>query len=75
MALIALILRESAAAVAERRRLQQQGGGFDLVGFLLVATFLGALEVMLDRGLEDDWFGVDLHRHGRGRLRAWPSCS
>ena len=24
---------------------------------LLVATFLGSLEVMLDRGLEDDWFG------------------
>ena len=29
---------------------------FDLVGFLLVATFLGALEVVLDRGQEDDWF-------------------
>ena len=24
----------------------------------LVATFLGALEVVLDRGLEDDWFRV-----------------
>ncbi len=30
---------------------------FDLIGFLLVATFLGALEIVLDRGLEDDWFG------------------
>ena len=30
---------------------------FDVIGFLLVATFLGALEVVLDRGLEDDWFG------------------
>jgi DHA2 family multidrug resistance protein len=57
MALIALNLRESAAVAAERRRLQQQGGGFDVVGFVLVATFLGALEVMLDRGLDDDWFG------------------
>ena len=28
-----------------------------MIGFLLVATFLGALEVVLDRGLEDDWFG------------------
>ena len=55
-ALIALILRETAAAVVERRQLRQQGGGFDLVGFVLVSTFLGALEVMLDRGLEDDWF-------------------
>ena len=34
----------------------RQRGGFDLVGFVLVATFLGALEIMLDRGLEDDWF-------------------
>ena len=57
MALIALILRESDAAIKERRRLQQLGGRFDLVGFLLVATFLGALEIALDRGLEDDWFG------------------
>jgi DHA2 family multidrug resistance protein len=30
---------------------------FDVIGFVLVATFLGALEVVLDRGLEDDWFG------------------
>jgi MFS transporter, DHA2 family, multidrug resistance protein len=30
---------------------------FDVIGFLLVATFLGALEIVLDRGLEDDWFG------------------
>ena len=54
MALIALVLRDSAAAAAARRRL---GNGFDLIGFVLVATFLGALEIMLDRGLEDDWFG------------------
>ena len=33
------------------------GRRFDLVGFVLVATFLGALELVLDRGLEDDWFG------------------
>jgi len=55
MALIAVILKESATARAEARR-QQQGQGFDVIGFMLVATFLGALEVVLDRGLEDDWF-------------------
>jgi MFS transporter, DHA2 family, multidrug resistance protein len=54
MVLIALMLRESDTARAERRR--QQGNGFDIIGFALVATFLGALEVVLDRGLEDDWF-------------------
>lgn len=56
IALIALLLRESAAAVHERRRRLLQEGGFDLVGFVLVATFLGALEIVLDRGLVDDWF-------------------
>src|SRR5689334_19822165 len=55
MALIALVLRESPTAGAEAQ--QQRGKRFDVVGFVLVATFLGAMEVVLDRGLEDDWFG------------------
>jgi MFS transporter, DHA2 family, multidrug resistance protein len=54
MALIAAILREPAPAAG---RTAQQRIRFDVVGFMLVATFLGALEVVLDRGLEDDWFG------------------
>jgi MFS transporter, DHA2 family, multidrug resistance protein len=54
---IAAILHEPACAEAKRREWQRQSGGFDLVGFTLVATFLGALEITLDRGLEDDWFG------------------
>jgi MFS transporter, DHA2 family, multidrug resistance protein len=56
IALISVTLRESAVAFAERKRLERQGNRFDLVGFVLVATFLGALELALDRGLEDDWF-------------------
>jgi DHA2 family multidrug resistance protein len=35
----------------------QEAGRFDVLGFVLISTFLGALEVVLDRGLEDDWFG------------------
>jgi MFS transporter, DHA2 family, multidrug resistance protein len=54
MALIALVLGEDATAPADR--VPQQGKRFDVLGFILVATFLGALEVVLDRGLEDDWF-------------------
>ena len=57
MVAIAMVLKESQEQIAQRRLAQQQGGGFDLVGFVLVATFLGALELMCDRGLEDDWFG------------------
>jgi MFS transporter, DHA2 family, multidrug resistance protein len=56
IAVIGLLLRDSAAAVEERRRRLLEEGGFDVVGFVLVATFLGALEIVLDRGLVDDWF-------------------
>ncbi len=55
-AAIATVLHEPPEAAAERRK-WRQSVGFDVIGFLLVATFLGALEVVLDRGLEDDWFG------------------
>ena len=55
IALISVVLRESKAAIDERRRSKQQSK-FDVGGFVLVATFLGALEVALDRGLIDDWF-------------------
>ncbi|KAA5611235.1 DHA2 family efflux MFS transporter permease subunit [Rhodovastum atsumiense] len=48
-------LLHDAPAEAEQRR-HRRGEAFDWIGFALVATFLGALEVVLDRGLEDDWF-------------------
>jgi DHA2 family multidrug resistance protein len=51
MTLIAALLRGP-----KRQQSQRQDYGFDVIGFILVATFLGALEVVLDRGLEDDWF-------------------
>ncbi|MGB8839733.1 MAG: DHA2 family efflux MFS transporter permease subunit [Aliidongia sp.] len=38
----------------------RKGFDFDLVGFLLVAGFLGALEVCLDEGQRKDWFGSNL---------------
>ncbi|MGY3132167.1 DHA2 family multidrug resistance protein [Bradyrhizobium sp. USDA 4501] len=54
IALIATVLQEPATAKAKGA--QPQDNRFDFIGFGLVATFLGALEVVLDRGLEDDWF-------------------
>ncbi|NEU99962.1 DHA2 family efflux MFS transporter permease subunit [Bradyrhizobium uaiense] len=53
---IAAVLREPAKA-KDQNQDQKQDNSFDFIGFALVATFLGALEVTLDRGLEDDWFG------------------
>ena len=44
------------------RKAWKRGLHFDSIGFVLVATFLGALEVVLDKGQEDDWFGSTLHR-------------
>ena len=56
IALVSAVLRDPDSAVEARRRVRQQGAGFDLGGFVLVATFLGTLEIVLDRGLIDDWF-------------------
>ncbi len=48
MALVYLLLKEPQQAASKER--------FDYTGFLLVAAFLGALEVVLDRGQVEDWF-------------------
>jgi MFS transporter, DHA2 family, multidrug resistance protein len=39
------------------RRVKGAGIKFDYVGFGLLALGIGALQVMLDKGQEDDWFG------------------
>jgi MFS transporter, DHA2 family, multidrug resistance protein len=54
---VGLLLPPSKKEDKERRKLWKKGLSFDAVGFLLVATFLGALEVVLDKGQEDDWLG------------------
>ena len=58
MSLVAiyLIIPNSPEKEKERKKLWAKGVNFDIIGFLLVATFLGALEVVLDRGQIDDWF-------------------
>lgn len=56
-AAIAVLLKEPADVVEERKKWRRESGAFDYVGFALVATFLSALEVTMDRGLQDDWFG------------------
>jgi DHA2 family multidrug resistance protein len=57
LVLIYMILPSSPEKRKERERLWARGLNFDVVGFLLVAIFLGSLEVVLDRGQIDDWFG------------------
>jgi DHA2 family multidrug resistance protein len=57
MIAIYFVLPSSAEKQRERRKLWARGPDFDVVGFILIATFLGSLEVVLDRGQIDDWFG------------------
>jgi MFS transporter, DHA2 family, multidrug resistance protein len=38
-------------------RLKQRLSGFDLIGFSLLTLGVGALQIVLDKGQEDDWFG------------------
>jgi DHA2 family multidrug resistance protein len=52
MVLVFIMVKDSGA--------REKGVPFDLGGFILVAAFLGALEVILDRGQEEDWFGSNL---------------
>ena len=52
------LIEDSEAAKKERRALVRRGIRFDSVGFLLVALFLGSLEVILDEGQRKDWFGT-----------------
>jgi DHA2 family multidrug resistance protein len=38
-------------------RLKQRLSGFDFIGFSLLTVGVGALQIALDKGQEDDWFG------------------
>ncbi|MEZ2132815.1 MULTISPECIES: DHA2 family efflux MFS transporter permease subunit [unclassified Sinorhizobium] len=55
--LVYMLVKEPDSLRKERAEMRRTGIRFDIVGFLLVATFLGALELVLDRGQTDDWFG------------------
>jgi DHA2 family multidrug resistance protein len=55
-ALVYFLVQEPEALRDKREDMRRKGIRFDLVGFALVATFLGALELVLDRGQTEDWF-------------------
>src|ERR1700730_11467705 len=38
-------------------RLKKRLAGFDFIGFSLLTLGVGALQIVLDKGQEDDWFG------------------
>ncbi|WP_255602293.1 DHA2 family efflux MFS transporter permease subunit [Glacieibacterium megasporae] len=55
--LVGTFVDEPKALVEDRKALLKKGISVDWVGFLLVAIGLGSLELFLDRGERDDWFG------------------
>ena len=55
--LVNLFVDEPKVLVDERKARLKKGLNVDWVGFLLVAIGLGFLEIFLDRGERDDWFG------------------
>lgn len=54
--LITAMIHDPAYLVAERQRRRREGLRIDGVGFLLLALGLGLLQVVLDKGQEEDWF-------------------
>jgi DHA2 family multidrug resistance protein len=54
--LVNIFVDEPRALVRERKALLKHGLKVDVMGFVLVALFLGLLEVTLDRGQRDNWF-------------------
>jgi MFS transporter, DHA2 family, multidrug resistance protein len=55
--LILALVADPPELVAERKRRLREGIRIDYIGFALLALGLGALQVVLDRGQQDDWFG------------------
>ena len=55
--LVGTFVDEPKALVEERKARLKKGLSVDWIGFLLVAIGLGSLELFLDRGERDDWFG------------------
>jgi DHA2 family multidrug resistance protein len=52
------LVQDPPAFTAERKRLRERGAlRIDYVGILLIALGLGSLEVVLDKGQIEDWFG------------------
>jgi DHA2 family multidrug resistance protein len=58
--LVSIYVQEPKAMEQERKTLLRKGISIDIIGFALVALFLGCLEVTLDRGQRLDWFSSPL---------------
>jgi MFS transporter, DHA2 family, multidrug resistance protein len=60
LALVHWFVSEPEVIERERRQLLAGGLHIDWIGFALIAVCFGALEWVLDRGQEDDWFSSNV---------------
>jgi DHA2 family multidrug resistance protein len=56
LSLVQWLLVEPEALERERRERLSRGLKVDWIGFVLVALWLGCMEIVLDKGQQDDWF-------------------
>jgi DHA2 family multidrug resistance protein len=56
------LVRDSAGAKMEHKAAWKNGLHIDYIGFALVTLGIGALQVILDKGQEDDWFSSNFIR-------------
>jgi DHA2 family multidrug resistance protein len=56
LVLVSWFVTEPEVLERERKERIARGLNVDWIGFILVALFLGCLEIVLDKGQEDDWF-------------------
>ncbi len=57
--LVWTVLVDPPAVQKDREEAVRGGIKVDFLGFMLVAVGLGCLQVVLDKGTEDDWFASD----------------
>jgi DHA2 family multidrug resistance protein len=68
LVLVSWLVSEPEVLRRERRERLEGGLKFDFLGFVLVALWLGCLELVLDKGQENDWFAS-------GTIRAFAAIS
>jgi len=60
LVLVTFFVEEPEVLKKQTTKIRRKGISIDMVGFVLVALFLGFLEITLDRGQRDDWFASPL---------------
>lgn len=58
--LVGAMIKDPPEMREEREQMKQRGSRIDYIGFSLIALGLGCMQVVLDRGQEDDWFSSGL---------------